>query len=150
MDWTLWNERRPTDKEKVYQWRVSPRLILGLEMQPEWSGKLRLCGMGLRDSEWWPPFSSWDGYRRTVDSTLEWRESDVPDEPTKWNGLDLLPCPFTGASPTIVAHGQYIGAPPYKLQWIGVRSFMIDSLGWTSAQKMADAWNTRPAPKDAP
>jgi len=26
----------------------------------------------------------------------------------------------------------------------------IDSLGWTSAQKMADAWNTRPAPKDAP
>ena len=76
MDWKKWSEIRPEDSTKFYRWRVSPRLILGLEMQPEWVEKMKFVGMGYADSEWWPPYSNWDGYKRTIDPTLEWQEAD--------------------------------------------------------------------------
>jgi hypothetical protein len=101
--------------------------------------------MGYSDNEWWPPFSSWDGYRRKVDPTLEWRHAGDAETETQWNGLDLLPCPWTGRAPRVVAHTQWIGAPPYILQWIGLEAKFVKSLGWTDAANMASAWNTRAA-----
>lgn len=145
MEWTRWNDHRPTDHKAQYRWRVSPREILGLTMQPEWTVKLKCVGMGY-SNEWWPDCSRWDGYRRTVDSSLEWRMAkDYEIEPT-FHGLELLPNPFTGLAPRVVTLGRYIGSPIWELQWIGIESYLVRSLGWTNAAKMRDAWNRRPLP----
>ena len=143
-NWTRWVEQRPSDHKLEYRWRVSPRKILGLEMQPEWTEKLRLVGMGYEDHQYWPLSAShWDGYRRTADSTLEWRVADQEEKEILWNGLDLLPCPWTGKAPSIVTDGRWIGAPPYNLEWIGIRSKFVNSIGWTDAAKMMKEWNDR-------
>lgn len=141
--WTRWADARPTDLKANYRWRVSARPILGLTLQPEWTDKLHLCGMGHAENDWWPPFSHWDGYRRTVDPSLEWRVA-APGEPDLfYGGLDLSPSPFTGLPPKIVKLGRWIGAPPYHVEWIGIKSYMVESLGWSDAGKMRDAWNKR-------
>lgn len=151
--WQKWYLRRPPNECGSYRFRVSPREILGKVMAPEWTAKMFLCGMGYDESEWWPDFSHWDGYRRSVDASLEWRElsdiEDPKDDALIFNGLDLLPCPFTGKPPKIVQLSQWIGAPPYQLEWIGVRSAFVNSLGWRDANALAAAWNTR-SPSQAP
>ncbi len=145
-EWKLWSEERPTDNKALYRWRVSERKILGMMLRPEWSEKLHLCGMGFSDSEYWPTFSDWNGYTRSVDPSLEWRLA-APQEAENniyWGGLDLLPCPFTGATPVVIYMGKFIGAPPYRPEWLGIKSHMVSSLGWASAEAMRTAWNTRP------
>lgn len=142
-EWISWYDQRPTDIDKTYRWRVSKRLILGLEMQPEWSGKLVNVGMGYAENEYWAPYSNWDGYQRTVDASLEWREA-LPDEmEIKWNGFDLLPSPFTGMMPDIVPNPRWIGAPPYILESIGLKAYMISQAFWRNAKDLQTAWNTR-------
>lgn len=143
--WTRWADDRPSDHTAAYRWRVSARPILGLTLRPEWTEKLHCCGMGYAENEWWPPFSHWNGYRRTVDPSLEWRVAAPDDMDLVYGGLDLLPSPFTGRPPKVVTSRRWIGAPPYLVEWIGIESYMVKSLGWTDAGKMRDAWNSRPA-----
>jgi len=145
-EWKLWSDEKPTDFSTLYRWRVPMRLILGLNLQPEWTDKLSLVGMGVGDNEWWPPFSHWDGYTRSVPKGTEWRlaAEDEPKGDIFWRGLMMQPCPFTGRKPTVYYHGSYATAPPYLPEWLGIRSYMVDNTGWRDAKKMQDAWNVRP------
>lgn len=144
--WTRWYDQRPADHKAQYRWRVSPRKILGLTMQPEWTDRLCIVGMGYADNEWWPAGSNWDGYRRSTDRSLEWRlAKDCETEPV-FHGLELLPNPFTGLAPKVVTVGRWMGAPIWELEWIGIESYLVKSLGWRDAAKMKDAWNRRALP----
>lgn len=147
-DWTLWSEQRPTDTAAAYRWRIPARVILGLEMRPEWTDKLSHVGMGYSDREWWPGCSHWDGCRRTVSAGLEWRPAADGETDILWGGLDLLPCPFTGQKPRVEFSGRWSGAPPYQPEYLSLTSWMVQSNGWRDARKMRDAWNRRadPAP----
>lgn len=142
-EWTKWSDRRPIDTDVTYRWRISPRMILGLMLAPEFSGKMRLCGMGYADSEYWPPYSYWDGYSRSVPDDLEWRVAQPDETDIKWVGLDLLPCPFTGKEPKVEYSGRWIGAPPWSPESFSIKSHMVDSLGWSNVAEMRDAWNLR-------
>lgn len=144
-EWVKWSDERPTDTKAVYRWRVSPRLILGTVLQPEWSDKLHFVGMGYADNEWWPPCSDWNGFRRSVDATLEWRMAESEGEPIARNGLHLLPCPFTGQRPKLSYTGRWVGAPPYLAESLSLESWMVRSHGWRDATKLAEAWNRRAA-----
>src|ERR1700744_6428697 len=100
--------------------------------------------MGYSENEWWPIFSNWDGYRRSVDKTLEWRLA-LPEETkdnTIWHGLKFLPCPFTGKQPTI-KYGGYVGAAPYQGNQIWLECGIVKIYGGQSAQRLEDIWNTR-------
>lgn len=140
--WRLWKEEKATDPTKLYRWRVSKRLILGMELQPEWGDKLSLI-LGMGCNEYWPPYSDWNGYKRTLDKTLEWREALPGELGIQWNGLELLPSPFTGKQPNIIYSGRWVTAPPYQPEWLGIRSYLVESLGWTIAADMQRTWNTR-------
>lgn len=144
-DWTLWYERRPVDTQALYRWRIASRKICGMELRPEWSGKLHLCGMGYGASEWWPSGSHWDGYRRTMPKSLEWRlaKAEEPEGTIFWGGLDLLPCPFTGALPRVTYSGRWIGAPPWEVEYLNLKSYLVDT-HFRDANKLAAAWNQRP------
>lgn len=72
-EWTLWSVARPIDTKALYRWRICSAVILGLPMRPEWSEKLHKMWNGLRGNEWWPTFSNWNGYQRSVHPKLEWR-----------------------------------------------------------------------------
>jgi len=96
-------------------------------------------------NEWWPPFSHWNGHQRSVDHSLEWRLAEAEEDSVEWVGLGLLPSPFTGEMPNVIFLGRWLGAPPYQPEWLGIRSYLVNSLGWTSALTMRDAWNRRPS-----
>jgi len=107
--------------------------------------------MGYSESEWWPLRPChWDGYRRYITNpTLEWSPLQAYDpDGVVWHGLDLLPCPFTGKNPTIETYGQYIGAPLWRSEAVGIWSPAVPKRRWTNAKAMVDAWNTR-APAQA-
>jgi len=95
------------------------------------------------ESEYWPSCSHWDGWNRSVPAGLEWRVAEPDEKDIYWGGLDLLPCPFTGKPPIVTYLGQWITAPAYCPEWLGIKSHMVDSLGWRDAAKMRDVWNTR-------
>ncbi|GGE36549.1 hypothetical protein GCM10007276_12550 [Agaricicola taiwanensis] len=143
--WTRWAVERPADTKAKYRWRIEPREILGMLLRPEWTDKLALCGMGYADAEWWPSFSDWNGYRRSVHPTLEWRLTEDDETDTYWGGLELLPSPFTGKPPVVSASTRYIGAPEYLVESLSLSSFMVKSHGWRDAAAMQRAWNTRSA-----
>lgn len=144
-EWVRWADERPTDTKALYRWRIPTRKILGKELRPEWSEPLRLCGMGYADNEWWPGFSDWNGYRRTLPAGTEWRlaHKEETEKSIFWGGFDLKLCPFTGKLPTIGYLGRYIGAPPYRPEWLSITSYLVHRNGWYEAQKLQDAWNTR-------
>jgi hypothetical protein len=146
-EWTKWTDKRPDDQKLSYRWRVSARIILGMMLRPEWTGNMRLVGMGYGEPEWWPPFSNWDGYSRTVDPSLEWRLASEGEGENNilWGGLELLPCPFTGKPPQVTYCGRWIGAPPYLAESLSIESYLVRSSGWRNASGMAEAWNVRPA-----
>lgn len=143
--WKKFYDERPPNERGQYRFRVSERVMLGLSMRPEWTADMHYCGMGYSESEWWPQGSHWDGYRRTVDPTLEWRVLTVEDSTTEviWHGLDLLPSPFTGLYPDVRYGTRYIGAPLYHAEWIGIESWMVSSSGYRSAETMRNNWNRR-------
>lgn len=143
--WTLWSDSRPPNASGSYRYRCRCE-ILGLVLTPEWTEKMTLCGMGHGDSEWWPLSPChWDGYQRYITHAgLEWSEISPNDpEGVVWGGLDMLPCPFTGAPPRIQAHGRYIGAPLWHSEAISVGSRAVASRRFTSTKAMVEAWNTR-------
>lgn len=147
--WTKWLDKRTPTDDKMYRFRAYAN-ILGTDMWVEWSEKQQLCGMGYSDSEYWPPTMpcTWDGYRRYItNKTLEWSElidTDSKDsDDVAYHGLNLLPCPFTGKKPKVVCLHRYFGAAPYELDWIGIESYLVNSIGWKDVKKMEDAWNKR-------
>lgn len=145
--WTKWSDQRPPNKPGEYRFRVVDIEVLGMTVTPEWTEKLSLCGMGYADSEWWPVSPChWDGYRRYMTADIEWSEVREGDpEGVTWNGVELLPCPFTGKMPTIGYCGRYIGAPPYRPDWLHIKSHLVDKTGFSSFKALISAWNTRPA-----
>lgn len=146
--WTKWLEKRTPNDDKTYRFRAFAN-ILGTDMFVEWSEKQRFCGMGYAEGEYWPSNpSTWDGYRRYItNKSLEWSElteSDSTDEEDViYHGLNLLPCPFTGKKPKVVFLPRYFGAAPYELDWIGIESYLVKSLGWKNCEEMCKVWNKR-------
>lgn len=141
--WQLWSEVRPTDTKAKYRWRVPERMICKMLLRPEWTEELYLCGMGWGPQEWWPVFSRWDGYNRSVVSGLEWRLAKDDETEIFWGGLDLLPSPFTGKAPVVRCTTPYIGAAPYQAERLSIHSWMVESCGWADATKMQSTWNRR-------
>ena len=149
-EWTLWRDQRCPNERGSYRFRAKFQL-LGLPVTAEWTEELRLCGMGYGESEWWPLRPCyWDGYKRYItNKTLEWSPLQAYDpERIVWEGLDLLPCPFTGKSPTIETQGEYIGAPLWRSEAIWLSSPAVPKRRWTDAKAMQAAWNAR-APAQA-
>lgn len=100
-DWIEWEAARPR-APGLYWWREPARAYGNLELRPEWTAKLAACGMGHAEPQLWPVFSKWDGYKRTVPAGLEWRFALPEDEPVRFPGVALKPCPFTGAEAALV------------------------------------------------
>lgn len=144
-EWTRWSDQRPPNARGVYRYRASFDL-LGLPVTAEWEEEMHLCGMGYSDSEWWPLSPCyWNGYRRYItNDTLEWSSVRSYDQPgVLWQGLDLLPCPFTGKAPTVSAQGKYIGAPLWQSEAVWIGSPAVPKRRFTNAKAMVAAWNTR-------
>lgn len=145
--WKACKLERPPNQSGSFRFRITAE-ILGLTLTPEWTAKMQSCGMGFGDNEWWPSgLHHWDGYRRYFTGSYEWRELTDDEDSSKnivWNGLDLLPSPFTHKQPVVGYLGRWIGAPPDKPKWLSIKSHMVDSLGWTDAARLRDAWNKRP------
>lgn len=140
VEWVLWSVRRPVNTEILYRWRIPARMICGMMLRPEWSAKLQCCGMGYGPREWWPRYSSWNGWERSVPEGMEWRLA-APGEDEKtifWGGLDLLPCPHTGYPPNVGCSGA-----PWFTDRLYLEAWMVRSYGWTDAARMAEAWNRR-------
>lgn len=143
--WTRWSDSRPPNAPGKHRYRVKAK-ILGLDLMPEWTEAMTLCGMGHGDNEWWPLTSChWDGYRRQITTPdLEWSEHQESDADTiVWGGLDLLPCPFTGAAPTVEAQGRYIGAPLWHSEALWISSPSVPQRRFTDAKAMVASWNRR-------
>ncbi|AIB11818.1 hypothetical protein ABAZ39_07365 [Azospirillum argentinense] len=145
-EWTLWSERRPEDTKALYRWRIPARMICGMMLRPEWSAKLQYCGMGYGPSEWWPEYSRWDGYVRSVPDGMEWRLAREGEdaESISWGGLDLLPCPHTGGALKVTYRGRWLHAGPWDAESLSIRAWMVNSCGWADANKMVANWNRRP------
>lgn len=145
-EWKRWYDERPTDHKIKYRWRLGkPRNICGKDLTPEWTAPLELCGMGWGPNEWWPEYSNWDGYKRTVPRDLEWRPmAEGESEETIYHGFNLLPCPFTGLQPKVQLYDSWVGAGPWIGRKMSIKSYMVDSVGWYSANDMEKAWNRRP------
>lgn len=141
--WTAWADKRPDDHKALYRWRIPARMICGLLLRPEWTEKLELCGMGWSDSEWWPATSDWNGYVRKVAPGLEWRLAKSDETGTTWEGLGLLPDPWTGKPPRVSVKTRWIGAPCYVAESFNISHRFGTSYGWTDAAKMVAAWNDR-------
>lgn len=143
--WTRWSDSRPPNAPGKYRYRVKAN-ILGLDLTPEWTETMSLCGMGYGENEWWPlTLCHWDGYRRQITApNLEWSEQQETDtDAIIWGGLDLLPCPFTGAAPTVKAQGRYIGAPLWHSEALWISSPSVPQRRFTDAKSMVAAWNRR-------
>lgn len=143
--WTKWSDRRPPNAPGEYRYRCSCD-VLGMVLTPEWTEKMSLCGMGYGDAEWWPLSPCyWDGYNRYITHEgLEWSEPDPADpEGVVWGGLELLPCPFTGNTAQVKAHGRYIGAPIWHTEAISVGSPAVPFRRFTDTKKMVEFWNRR-------
>lgn len=144
-EWTLWSDQRPPNAPGEYRYRATFAL-LGLTVTAEWTEKMHLCGMGYADSEWWPLSPChWNGYSRYMTHKgLEWSPLQAYDpEGIVWTGLDLLPCPFSGTSPTLKAHGCFIGAPLWQSEAVSISSPGVPARRWTDAKAMQASWNTR-------
>lgn len=141
--WTLWSEIRPTDPTVTYRWRIPVKKICGMMLRPEWSSKLSLVGMGYAENEWWPLFSDWNGYTRSVKAGLEWRVAEPDEKGVLWSGLELSPCPFTGNAPRVSYVGRWSIAPPYEAESLGLHAWLVDRSGFRDASEMAITWNRR-------
>lgn len=135
--WTLWSEQRPTDHKLLYSWRVSPCMIGGLELTPEWTDNLSLHGMGYADSEYWPHCSDWDGYRRTVPTSLEWSVAleGAKKGQFKFHGLELDPCRYCASEMRIEWSGPWICAPIWKANQFSIQ---CSGCGLVKAQYFKD------------
>jgi hypothetical protein len=143
--WTKWSDERPPNEPGEYRYRIRAK-ICGMVMQPEWTEKMHYCGMGYGDAEYWPLTPChWNGYSRYITHEgLEWSPvQDSDPAGVVWGGLDLLPCPFTGAAPTVSAQGQLIGAPLWRSEALWIGSPGVPKRRFTDANAMLAAWNTR-------
>ena len=138
-----WYDERPKNEYGVYRFKTGYKNILGMQLMPEWTEEMHCCGMGHGNPEWWPLFSYWDGWNRTVPDDLEWRELEEneskKDKNLIYHGLNLLNCPFTGKQPKIDYHGR----SPYYVDWLSIKSHLVDSYGWRDAKEMENVWNKR-------
>lgn len=147
--WSLFSDQRPTDRSKLYAFRVE-----GLNI--EWKGGLQNVGMGHGDNEYWPDFSHWNGYERTLPKGFQWRVADVgakPDE-LKFTGLNLLPCPFCGGHPKVEGFrsgnpggggGVFVHSGPWEWNTFVLRPCcrLVASSYFACLGNLETAWNRR-------
>lgn len=128
-------------------WFRAPGKPLAGGYVPEWVDDVALVGMGRASNQAWPRFSHWDGYKRTVWPTLQWREV-LEGEPTAMRvpGLELQPCPFCGRVPAVDFCGRWIGATVLDAEWFTVKCCgMVPNLHRESMPALAARWNLRAA-----
>ena len=118
-------------------------------LQPEWIDRLQFCGVG-RGNEWWPPYSDWDGWSRSVHKKMQWQATDYKElmppsgvQREIWHGFDLLPCPFTGRQPKVTWTPRYIGGPIYNPESLSVTSQVVSLKYYRDAKLLQELWNTR-------
>lgn len=147
--WVAFDQQRPPQERGHFWFRVPPRNVGGLVLRPEWIEEMRLVGMGYADDEYWPGFSNWDGYQRTLERGAEWRPLDADDhddlEAVRWGGLNLAPCPFCAHVPKIEWSGPWIGAPVYRADSFRLwcRCGLVNSGYRNSLEWLAGRWNSR-------
>lgn len=155
-EWINCRDRRPTDPSILYRFRLAqPTNILGLMLQPEWIDRLHYCGVG-HGNEWWPPYSDWNGWSRSVHKDLQWQPTDYTIEldckklvlplgvqREIWHGFDLLPCPFTGRQPKVTWTPRYICGPIYEPKSLSITSGLVSLQYYEDAKLLQELWNTR-------
>jgi hypothetical protein len=129
-DWIDWKDTRPAAEGQgpyFHWWRVGP--VANTGTAPEWIGKIAFCRMDYAEHEYWPEFSNWNGFHRTVPALTQWKpltnadqelvarllKQGVPDFCIKartviYPGIDLEKCPFCGRLPRVKFRPRYIGA----------------------------------------
>lgn len=149
--WTAWDLRRPAERG-LYWWRVAPRDIGGMVLQPEWTDELRSVGMGYGENENWPGFSHWNGYQRSVPQGTEWRSAAPEEQKLERWPVELSVCPFCAAKPKLEwvwgadGGGVFVGGRPYQ-----ATTFWIQCLAcrfartphYTKLTPLVRQWNTR-------
>ena len=145
-EWKLWTEERPKDTSKLYRFRASWQNILGLELRPEWTDEIVLNPRWGADLDDFYPHSFLNRKSLRKRRDIEWREA-LPNEieghkGVFWNGLDLLPCPFTGKMPVVEYSTRHWTAQPFESErmWIETDYFKITA---NDARELRDIWNTR-------
>ena len=149
-EWINCLDQRPADPSILYRFRLAePTNILGLMLQPEWIDRLQFCGVG-RGNEWWPPYSDWDGWSRSVHKKMQWQATGYKElmppsgvQREIWHGFDLLPCPFTGRQPKVTWTPRYIGGPIYNPESLSVTSQVVSLKYYRDAKLLQELWNTR-------
>lgn len=145
-EWTKFAERRPEGKG-LFWFRIAGFKFSDTEISVEWVAETHFCGMGYGPNEWWPTFSHWDGYNRTVPAGTEWRaiEGSEKKGDTRYPGAEFLPCPHCGRAPLVEPSSRWITMPVYSAQEFAIHCRCRGSFGprYTGISNAAAAWNRR-------
>lgn len=145
-EWIKFAERRPEGKG-LFWFRNADFKFPCTEISVEWVAETHLCGMGCCPDEWWPTFSHWDGYNRTVPPRTEWRaiEGSEKKGDTHYPGIELLPCPHCGRAPPVEPSPRWIGMPIYLALEFSIHCRCRGSFGprYNGLGNAAAAWNCR-------
>ena len=157
-EWTAWETHRPT-VAGLYWWRLPPAQYGGETLQPEWTCKVSLYGMGYAEKELWPSFSHWDGYHRSIPAGLEWSPAEDNEKVAHaipYHGLKT--CPFCGGVVALIGDNSLRGggarlySVPFKPWRFGVscRCGRAGS-GWFETVRGATSrWNERACTNPGP
>lgn len=145
-EWTKFAERRP-EGEGLFWFRIAGFKFPGTEISVEWVDKVSLHGMGYGEDEYWPGFSNWNGYQRTVPAGVEWqpiKEGDKKDA-ARYPGISLTVCPHCGRSPNIEPTSRWITMPVFSAREFAIHCRCRGSFGprYNGLGNAAAAWNRR-------
>lgn len=158
-EWKRWYDERPPNERAILAFRLRDVVVLGATVTVEWVDELHCCGMGYADAEWWPGWSHWNGYDRSLPKDLEWRrptpieykhcaEAYSHQRPTDvtYTGpnVALLPDPFTGHPPRVEGRTRFIGAGPWLLEGVSIGGY-LGAVHRSSFVEAAKVWNYRAA-----
>jgi hypothetical protein len=171
MTFAKWSETKPEDRTdgKLLLWRTKHKR-LGILMT--FSGTIRSMRNGWNNTiHLLPPMTHWDGYKHLIPVDLEW-SADVPawimaeatyKSKDKWGyektlvsehkleqllhieGLDPLPCPFTGLEARWDSRDGWIGAMPHEHQEFSVGRGGMRTGYYSNPRDAVAYWNRRAA-----